>query len=76
MSKPDSPFRYFNSSPEVIRLIVMVYGKPVEGWTERYQRAHETIPVVQAPVGKPGEERLDRRARLRMLLRPGQTAPG
>ena len=23
--KPDSPFRYFNSSPEVIRLVVMMY---------------------------------------------------
>jgi putative transposase len=25
MSKPASPFRYFNSSPEVIRLVVMLY---------------------------------------------------
>jgi len=25
MSKSDNPFRYFNSSPEVIRLVVMVY---------------------------------------------------
>ena len=25
--KPDSPFRYFNSSPEVIRLVVMMYVK-------------------------------------------------
>jgi putative transposase len=24
-SKPASPFRYFNSSPEVIRLVVMMY---------------------------------------------------
>jgi putative transposase len=23
--KPASPFRYFNSSPEVIRLVVMMY---------------------------------------------------
>jgi putative transposase len=23
--KPQSPFRYFNSSPEVIRLVVMMY---------------------------------------------------
>ena len=23
--KPESPFRYFNSSPEVIRLVVMMY---------------------------------------------------
>ncbi len=23
--KPNSPFRYFNSSPEVIRLVVMMY---------------------------------------------------
>ena len=23
--KPSSPFRYFNSSPEVIRLVVMMY---------------------------------------------------
>jgi putative transposase len=23
--KPDSPFRYFNSSPEVIRLVVLMY---------------------------------------------------
>jgi len=23
--KPDSPFRYFNSSPEIIRLVVMMY---------------------------------------------------
>ena len=23
--KPASPFRYFNSSPEVIRLVVMIY---------------------------------------------------
>ena len=25
MSKPHNPFRYFNSSPEVIRLVVMMY---------------------------------------------------
>jgi len=25
MSKSDNPFRYFNSSPEVIRLVVMLY---------------------------------------------------
>ena len=25
MSKPQNPFRYFNSSPEVIRLVVMMY---------------------------------------------------
>ncbi len=25
--KPSSPFRYFNSSPEVIRLVVMMYVK-------------------------------------------------
>ncbi len=25
MSKPHNPFRYFNSSPEVIRLVVMLY---------------------------------------------------
>jgi putative transposase len=25
MSKPANPFRYFNSSPEVIRLVVMMY---------------------------------------------------
>ena len=24
-AKPPSPFRYFNSSPEVIRLVVMMY---------------------------------------------------
>lgn len=23
--KPDSPFRYFNSSPEIIRMVVMMY---------------------------------------------------
>jgi putative transposase len=23
--KPDNPFRYFNSSPEVIRLVVLMY---------------------------------------------------
>src|SRR5580692_10224368 len=27
MAKSDSPFRYFNSSPEVIRLVVMLYVK-------------------------------------------------
>ena len=26
-AKPQSPFRYFNSSPEVIRLVVMMYVK-------------------------------------------------
>ena len=26
-AKPTSPFRYFNSSPEVIRLVVMMYVK-------------------------------------------------
>ena len=25
--KPASPFRYFNSSPEVIRLVVMMYAR-------------------------------------------------
>jgi transposase-like protein len=27
MTQPASPFRYFNSSPEVIRLVVMMYVK-------------------------------------------------
>ena len=27
MARPDNPFRYFNSSPEVIRLVVMMYVK-------------------------------------------------
>jgi putative transposase len=27
MTKPDNPFRYFNSSPEVIRLVVLMYVK-------------------------------------------------
>ena len=27
MSKPDKPFRYFRSSPEVIRLVVMLYAR-------------------------------------------------
>jgi putative transposase len=27
MSRPANPFRYFNSSPEVIRLVVMTYVK-------------------------------------------------
>ena len=27
MTKPAKPFRYFNSSPEVIRLVVMMYVK-------------------------------------------------
>jgi len=26
-AKPQSPFRYFSSSPEVIRLVVMMYVK-------------------------------------------------
>ena len=30
--KPASPFRYFNSSPEVIRLVVMMYGEMVYLW--------------------------------------------
>ncbi len=25
MTKPNNPFRYFDSSPEVIRLVVMMY---------------------------------------------------
>jgi putative transposase len=27
MTRPANPFRYFNSSPEVIRLVVMMYVK-------------------------------------------------
>ena len=27
MTRPSNPFRYFNSSPEVIRLVVMMYVK-------------------------------------------------
>ena len=27
MRKPDRPFRYFNSSPENIRMVVMMYGR-------------------------------------------------
>ena len=27
MTKPTNPFRYFSSSPEVIRLVVMMYVK-------------------------------------------------
>jgi len=27
MAKPDNPFRWFDSSPEVIRLVVMMYVK-------------------------------------------------
>ena len=25
MSRPENPFRYFNSTPEIIRLVVMMY---------------------------------------------------
>lgn len=28
MTKPTNPFRYFNSSSEVIRLVLMMYVKP------------------------------------------------
>jgi hypothetical protein len=29
MAKQTNPFRYFDSSPEVIRTIVMMYGVPL-----------------------------------------------
>ncbi|MFM2020662.1 MAG: hypothetical protein RJB02_370, partial [Pseudomonadota bacterium] len=27
ISKSDNPFRYFNSSPEILRLVVMIYAR-------------------------------------------------
>jgi hypothetical protein len=42
--KPESPFRYFNSSPEVIRLVVLMYV--------RFPSAHETDstdPLIPDP---------------------------
>lgn len=38
--KPPSPFRYFNSSPEVIRLVVMMYVKyPLSRYCQIYGAA-------------------------------------
>ena len=41
--KPASPFRYFNSSPEVIRLVVMMYV-----------RFRQSLRNVEDPLPEPG----------------------
>ena len=51
MSKPKTPFRYFNSSPEVIRMAVMLYIRyplslrNVEDllFERGYEISHETV---------------------------------
>jgi putative transposase len=51
MSKADNPFRYFHSSPEIIRMVAMLYGRyPLslrngeELLFERgYEFCHETV---------------------------------
>lgn len=51
MNKPRSPFRYFHSSPEIIRMVVMLYvryplslGNVEDLLFERgYELCHETV---------------------------------
>ena len=57
-AKPGSPFRYFNSSPEVIRLVVMMYVhfplslRNVEDllFERGIDICHETIRYLGEPV--------------------------
>ena len=58
--KPDSPFRYFNSSPEVIRLVVMTYVRfPLS------LRNVEDLLAEPASDRKRKAARLDQRNRVR-----------
>lgn len=43
MTRPADPFRYFNSSPEAIRLVVMMY---VRGIVRLKSRAPMLVPVA------------------------------
>ncbi|HKR90198.1 MAG TPA: hypothetical protein VJS38_18675 [Phenylobacterium sp.] len=36
MAKSDDPFRWFDSSPEVIRLVVMMYVAATRGYLEAH----------------------------------------
>ena len=46
MTKPDNPFRYFYSLPEIIRLVVMMYVKcPLSLWNVEDLLAQRGIDV-------------------------------
>ena len=57
--KPSSPFRYFNSSPEIIRLVVMMYVRfplslrNVEDLLADFQAAvHAALPLAKSKFAK------------------------
>jgi len=54
-AKPQSPFRYFYSSPEVIRLVVMMYVK--------YPLSLRNVEDLLAERGRGGSVCLNRPAR-------------
>ena len=55
-SKSANPFRYFNSSPEVIRLVVMMYvrfplslrKRPHAGWAQLYAVGLSDEPMASS----------------------------
>ena len=76
MTQPANPFRYFNSSPEVIRLVVMMYVKyplslrNVEDLlAERgIDISHETVSYAGKSVTEWIKRRVSFRRRLRFRL--------
>lgn len=46
--KPASPFRYFNPSPEIIRVVVMMYVRFPLNLTPAKTPRFEASPVIQS----------------------------
>ena len=83
MTKPANPFRYFNSSPEVIRLVVMMYVsyplslRNVEDllFERGIDICYETVRLLVEPV-RPDVRRRDPQEAGRAHARPTPTGDG
>ena len=73
MTKPANPFRYFNSSPQVIRLVVMMYVKhhpSLRNVEERKADVRSGVANVRIPARR-------QRQRLARVRRGGRSShPG
>ena len=67
LRKPASPFRYFNSSPEVIRLVVMMYVRfPLSGLNRRFGVDRPTSEYLY-PMMWAGNRAIARNAKMAMM---------
>jgi hypothetical protein len=72
MSKADNPFRYFDSSPEVIRLVVMMYVRFPLSRPQLRERAAQSRQVAQVLALRPGGTS---EPRPKPLYNPGRRGP-